>query len=169
MDLRPLYREMAKTGDNFQGLSIIPHRQEIAAQIRRIGARTLLDYGSGKGNAYLPPHEIHKDWGVERPMLYDPAFAEHDVLPPAGYTFDGVLCSDVLEHVPSDQVRRVIAELFALSNGFVWASVCCRAAKKSFPDGRNMHVTIQPLEWWEGLFKQAADSSMATWVLVETK
>jgi hypothetical protein len=31
----------------------------------------------------------------------------------------------------------------------VWASVCCRPAKKHFPDGVNMHVTVMPLDWWQ--------------------
>jgi hypothetical protein len=72
---------------------------------------------------------------------------------PAG-TFDGVLCSDVLEHVPDEELDVFIPRLFAYADKFVWASVCCRAAKKCFPSGENMHVTIRPMSWWRRRFKQ---------------
>lgn len=169
MDLRPLYRQMAESGDNFQGLSILQHQAQVGAMIRRFNARTLLDYGSGRGNAYQAPHEVHRSWGIAAPVLYDPAFATHDVLPPAGITFDGVICSDVLEHVPLEQVGIVIRELFQLADRFVWASVCCRPAKKSFPDGTNLHVTVKPLVWWQSVFSSVADGRNVKWALVETK
>lgn len=165
-DLRRLYREMADSGVLFYGLSIVQHAPQIGALVRSTGAKTLLDYGSGRGDAYRRPFEIHKAWGVDKPVLYDPAFPEHDVLPPSGFQFDGVLCSDVLEHVPETEVEAFVDELFALSRGFVWASVCCRPAKKFFPDGTNLHVTLKPLEWWRRVFDNA--SCGTDWVLVET-
>lgn len=165
-DLRPLYREMARGGAFFFGLSIVQHAKQIGDLVATTGAKTLLDYGSGRGDAFQAPFNIHKGWGVERPTLYDPAFATHDVLPPSGVKFDGVLCSDVLEHIPEDQVDAFVAELFDYSTGFVWASVCCRPAKKSFPDGTNLHVTVKPIDWWRRRFDNA--SCGVDWVLAET-
>lgn len=167
-DLLPLYRAMAAGGANLLGLSVLNHQDAIGSLIRRTGARTLLDYGSGRGDAYEPPHEIHRAWGVERPFLYDPAFEQHDLLPPDGITFDGVICSDVLEHVPKNQVEGVINDLFELSSGFVWASVCCRFAKKTFPDGTNLHVTVESIDWWRRLFERCAGQRRGDWFLVET-
>lgn len=168
-DLVALYREMAAEGKNFLGLSLLNHAAEIGSLIRRTGARTILDYGSGRGDAYFTPHQIQRDWGVDRPFLFDPAFPQHDVLPPAGVLFDGVICSDVLEHVPEDEVRALVDDLFEFSRGFVWASVCCRPAKKHFADGRNMHVTVKPIEWWRAVFAECAGARQADWQLVETK
>jgi hypothetical protein len=59
-----------------------------------------------------------------------------------------VICSDVLEHVPEQLVDNVIEELFGYARLFVWMSICCRQAKKHFPDGTNLHVTVQPEAWW---------------------
>lgn len=168
MDLLPLYREMAATGNQFHGLSILAHREEIGILIKKYRARTLLDFGCGRGDAYQPPHLLHKTWKVDRPRLYDPAFAQHDQLPPKGERFDGVLCSDVLEHVPMVDVYAVIDELFGRANKFVWASVCCRPAKKKFPDGTNLHVTIETYRWWKRLFQERARPKVA-WVLLESK
>lgn len=168
MDLVPLYREMAETGTQFHGLSIMAHRELIGKLIEFHKAKTLLDFGCGRGDAYYFPYQIHRDWGVSRPTLYDPAFMQHDELPPLGERFDGVLCSDVLEHVPEEDVRAFIEGLFARAKKFVWASVCCRPAKKTFADGTNLHVTIQPYLWWVYLFKSCAPKGVA-WTLVETK
>ena len=155
-ELVPLYRSMAKDGANFRGLSILQHRKQLAQLVREHKAKTLLDWGCGAGEAWRPPHKMHKDMGLRwfDVTLYDPAFPEHDERPLAHSTFDGVLCSDVLEHVPEEDVDDLVATLFRHARQFVWASVCCRPAKKLFPDGRNMHVTLQPLAWWTEVFER---------------
>ena len=102
------------------------------------------------------------------PTLYDPG-VEGLRQKPAG-TFDGVICNDVLEHVPEHLVREVIAELFDYAERFVWASVCCRPAKKWFdPETkeRNLHVTLQPQKWWNARFLEAAGKKPGVkWSLV---
>lgn len=151
-DLIQWYRKMAAQGASFHGLSIIRQRDIIRELILQTRAVTLLDYGCGRGEQYLEPHWIQRYWQLEAPTLYDPAFPEHDKLPTG--TFDGVLCSDVLEHVLEPDVDETIARLFSYARLFVWSSVCCRPAKKSFPDGTNMHVTVKPIDWWKAKFKK---------------
>lgn len=154
-DLIPLYRAMADDGANFRGLSVLQHSKQIRDLVREHKAKTLLDYGCGAGDAYRSPHRVHAEWGLRwfDVTLYDPAFKQHADAPSG--RFGGVLCSDVLEHVPELQVDAFIATLFRHARGFVWASVCCRPAKKCFPDGTNLHVTLHPLDWWDARFKAA--------------
>lgn len=166
-DLRPLYRAMAESGENFKGLSILQHRQDVAILIGQHKVKSILDFGCGRGDAYFVPNEIHKTWGVDRPTLYDPAFQSHDTMPMQGHRFDAVICSDVLEHIPEDQVDALIATLFGYAHKVVWGSVCCRPAKKTFPDGSNLHVTVKPMTWWKERF--AAHAGSTPWVLVETQ
>ncbi len=165
-DLIPLYRAIAADGQNLRGLSILQHTAQIAKLVKQHRAKRLLDYGCGAGDAWRSPHRLHRELGLRWPdvTLYDPAFPEHDDKPFG--TFDGVLCSDVLEHVPEELVDAFIGTLFGHAKRFVWASVCCRPAKKCFPDGVNLHVTIKPLEWWTGRFQQHAGTTAFT--LVET-
>lgn len=170
-DYLPMYREMAAGGDSFHGVSVVQHSRVIGKLINRVEAKTLLDFGCGRGDAYKQPHRLHRAWGLKwwDVTLYDPSFPEHDEKP-AGRKFDGVICSDVLEHVPEDQVDAFIAELFSFATKFVWASVCCRPAKKCFPGTEiNLHCTVRPAEWWDQKFHdEAAKHPGIVWHLTET-
>lgn len=164
-DLIKHYQALAADGA-LRGLSILRFRESIAKVVRGAHAKTVLDYGCGAGDAYRQPHRLHRDWGLKwfDVTLYDPAFPDHAEKPDG--RFDVVLCSDVLEHVPEAEVPAFIGTLFAHAKKHVWASVCCRPAKKTFPDGRNLHVTLQPIEWWRAQFEEAAEG--CNWTLEES-
>lgn len=170
--LAPLYRQMADEGANFHGLTILQHAKTIKKLIARTGAKTLLDYGCGRGDAWRSPHGFCRDLGVKwnDVFLYDPAFARTEVRPAPGRLFDGVLCSDVCEHIPEGEVPEFLATLFSHARRFVWASVCCRPATKTFPNGiTNLHVTVQSFEWWQEQFKAASSANLgAVFHLTET-
>lgn len=154
------YRQMAANGGNFYGLAILQHAGEIGLLLQRHDARTVLDYGSGRGDAYAEPYSLHeRAWHIPKPTLYDPAFPDIDEMPER--RFDAVICSDVLEHVPEDEVDGVICDLLNHARKMVWASVCCRLAKKTFPDGGgNMHVTVKPMAWWRSRFAELSDGAV---------
>ena len=166
-----MYREIAERGEQFRGYSILQHADEIGELLALKAlnkSATLLDYGSGAGAAYEPPHMLHERWGVARPTLYDPAFEGIDVPPPAGTKFDFVICSDVLEHIPMDRCEAFITTLFDYTDKNLWASVCTRPAKKVFSDGANMHVTIKPMSWWHKVFTRVAAGRGVAYRLTET-
>ena len=167
-ELIALYRTAAADGQNFRGLSILQHRSLLAKLCKRHDAKSLLDYGCGAGDAYRSPHRLHHDLRIKRQNvgLYDPAFP--DLATPPVRRYDAVLCSDVLEHIPEPEVGGFLDTLVEYANKFVWASVCCRPAKKSFPDGTNMHVTVQPFEWWQAKAAAVAKSAGVPFYIVET-
>ena len=161
MDLIQQYRELHRQG-KFLGLSVLKFSDEIGSLIKQHGIETVLDYGSGQGQQYMPPNSLEKKWGVDVTM-YDPAVPGLDTLPDK--KFDMVICSDVLEHVPIDDVGVLAQTLFSHATRFVFATVCCREAKKKLPDGRNAHITIRPFEWWQDLL---AGYATTQFVLSET-
>ena len=116
----------------------------------------LLDYGSGKGYQYLLAR-IHENWGGHLPICYDPGVIQLATRPPG--RFDGIICTDVLEHIEAFDLDHVLEDIFryaalpvsAHTYSFVYLHICCREAHKHFEDGRNLHRTVQPPKWWNEL------------------
>jgi hypothetical protein len=146
----------------FSGKSLGEHVGRIGAMIRESGTKTLLDYGSGKALYYAPyPGEAEesrfksqKEWGDTRVTCYDPGYEPFSG--PVESKYDGVICTDVLEHITEEDIPWVLDKLFAHARHFVYAVAACYPAKKLLPDGQNAHCTIQPPEWWREQLEAAA-------------
>jgi hypothetical protein len=142
----------------FPGESLPKEAGRIKKLIKLTRARTILDYGAGKGQQYLPLRiadqderieypDIRSYWGVDEVRCYDPAYQPFTTLPSG--KFDGVICTDVLEHCPEEDIPWILDELFAFADKFVYANVACFPARKRLPSGGNAHCTIKPVRWWE--------------------
>lgn len=139
------YQIMHKSQKYFRGLSVMQYRDVIQSLIKSTKSRTLLDYGCGKGDQYLHPYKVNETWGVSI-ALYDPAIGPYAALP-AG-RFDGIICVDVMEHVPEAVVPDTLRQIIGLADKFVFFAIASAPANKSLPDGRNCHVTVRSEEWW---------------------
>ena len=155
----------------FPGMSLPPQAPQIKKLIKATGARTLLDYGCGKGRQYWPHRirdadegveypDIKSFWGISDVRCYDPGYAPFTELPTG--TYDGVICTDVLEHCPEEDAAWIVGELFQYATKFVYANIACFPAKKRLPSGGNAHCTIKPVRWWEEVVKRAAARKPAT-------
>ena len=142
--------------DMFDGRSLVPHMQMIGAAVENLKLRTLLDYGCGKATAYekalltLPDGRklrgLKDIWGVDSITLYDPGYAPYRKVPMG--KFDGVVCTDVLEHCPEEDIDWIVGELFGYADKFVFCTVACYPARKKLPSGENAHITIKKPGWW---------------------
>lgn len=148
-----LYMQMHSEDPNvFVGKSTAKHSKDIKELIKLTGAVSLIDYGCGKGRQYTE-HRLHEEWGVPQPYLYDPAYSPYNKLPECDRTFDGVICTDVLEHVPEDGLDYVLDDLFTLADKFVFINVSTRPAGRKLPNGENAHCTVKPHSWWENIIE----------------
>jgi FkbM family methyltransferase len=140
----------------FPGQSLFAHIARIKRLIEATGSRTILDYGAGKGLQYRP-HKIVVDgehvadgiaeyWDVDEVRCYDPGYAPHGSRPEG--RFDGVICTDVLEHCPEEDLPWILEEIFGYADKFVYLNVACYPARKTLPNGENAHVTVRPPQWW---------------------
>jgi len=145
--------------DTFPGKMLISHTPGIGDMIRRTGARSIIDYGAGKGLGYAQRDlqlksgevisSIQDYWGVDEVRCYDPGFEPFAELPREPR--DGVISTDVLEHITEPDVPWVIDEMFSLARRFVYANIACFPAVKSLPNGQNAHCTVRPPQWWIGV------------------
>ena len=178
LELQGLYRQLHGEGEKFQGLkpeqtypgiSLLPHLSDIKAMVEAFGARTILDYGCGKGTAYSMSgievkgfgkiDNVLDYWDVDSVHCYDPCYQPYSRVPQE--RFDGVVSTDVLEHCPEEDLSWIVGEIFGYAERFVFASVACYPAKSRLPTGENAHCTVRSAQWWEELFARAATSHPA--------
>lgn len=146
-DYAALNTELHK--DKLYGNSGWKYANDIIQLSQDNGYKTVLDYGCGKGTFSEALRQKGSDLIVYE---YDPAISDKNAEPPAA---DIVLCSDVLEHVEPEALDSVIAHIATKAEKAAFLYIATRAAKKTLPDGRNAHLTIQSGDWWtEALSKK---------------
>lgn len=123
------YAESLRLGKEFQqqnkswaGYDVVKYQKQIKDLVDRYGAQTILDYGCGKGLQYQEPLPYGGNAGIDVPRdqwqtfdqylgvkvyCYDPCVAEFEQLPPEGTKFDGVICTQVLNSIPDDDLSWV--------------------------------------------------------------
>lgn len=155
-------------------VSLLPHVRRIKALIDQHGSRSVLDYGFGKGQQYdaggldIPGvgivSSILEYWDLDVVTCCDPGVPQYDRL--ADETADGVICPDVLEHCPEQDIPWIVGDLFSHAAHFVFASIACHPAKTRLPNGENADCTIRPVDWWRQSFAAAASAHPGvTWKL----
>jgi hypothetical protein len=63
-----------------------------------------------------------------------------------------------MEHIEEADVPGILEELlgYVAPGGFLFLGISCRPTRKKLSDGRDVHVTIAPPEWWTSQISQAA-------------
>lgn len=155
------------TKKTFSGNGCLKHARALVAMSKAIGATSAIDYGCGKGLQYgkmveipvlvdapdvykadFAPLEQHLGYEVTK---YDPAVPQFQT-PPWGPA-DLVWCTDVMEHIPEEDIPFIVSELSRLAIKGVFVTVGTYPAKKHLPNGENAHVCIKPAEWWDEQFE----------------
>jgi hypothetical protein len=126
------------------GLASVLYAPLVAETLERAHADELLDYGAGKGRLGPALEEI-----VKRPLKvhhYEPAMPQWAATPePCNF----VACIDVLEHIEPDLLDNVLDDLKRVTASLGVFTVHCGPAVRVLPDGRNAHLTQQPIGWWQ--------------------
>ena len=143
------------------------HIRKIGALIKSTESKALLDYGCGKAQHYISD-KIHERWNVEMPKLYDPAIDEFAEMPTC--TFDGVICKDVMEHIPECAIDKTLDHIMSLAERFVYCHISTRPAHATLLNGENAHVTIRDHDWWlEKIQKLRDENNYSCFILVSTQ
>ena len=133
-----------------RGTALLKHIPEIVQIYREHHCKSILDYGCGKAVWWFS--EFFKPVFNSEPKvrLYDPYVPEYSKL--EGGTYDMVICTDVMEHIPEDEVQDVINKLFELTTRVLFVNISTVPARKRFPDGTNIHITIKTEKEWTDMF-----------------
>ncbi len=110
---------------------------DIAACALGFDAKSILDYGCGKGAVKRLIGDIVTE--------YDPAIEGKDSTP---YAHDMVVCTDVLEHIEPDLLMNVLADIRRCTMKVAFLTIDLRPARKFLDDGRNAHLIVESYMWW---------------------
>jgi hypothetical protein len=112
--------------------------------IEKLQITHLLDYGCGRRMGLL---KNLKASGKLTYQGYDPG-AGLEELATAPIPAQMVACIDVLEHIEPEYLENVLDHLASLTEVVAFMTIHCGPAQKILPDGRNAHLTQQPIQWW---------------------
>jgi hypothetical protein len=172
------YLQSIERGKQFQlenkawaGFDIVKYQKQIKDLVIRYGAKTILDYGCGKGNQYTEKlsydYEVQTfdEWlGVEV-YKYDPCVEEFSVPPPDGTKFDGVICSQVLGSIPHNDLDWVAKELESYSDKFCFISLNFKRppkSKKRIYDSNYFHHN-RTRKYFKSFFTEWKESDLFWW------
>lgn len=146
----------------FPGVSTRHHVAIIGNLLAETGSTTLLDYGCGQGRQYTEL-KYHETWKIPMPTLYDPGVEKYSAKPSG--TFHGVICVDVLEHIPEPLIGQTLADIFDHAEKFAFLVIAQFLAGEILPNGSNAHVSIFDDDWWTQRIKAANKKSLPTYCL----
>jgi hypothetical protein len=141
------------------GFNLLQIRETLQQFVADKNITTLLDYGAGKTNQYAPL-SINTEKGNEHFHLqqflklkeikcYDPGYPPISDL--AQQTVDCVVCCDVLDRCPEEDLLWIISEIFSL------AEICVFIKINHWDNGVKLNndepevCVIKPKEWWVDL------------------
>lgn len=139
-DYRQLNADLHATRDDY-GAGGHKWAGEVAKLVEEFGCKSILDYGCGKGSLAA---ELRRSFPDVRE--YDPAIAGKDTAPSPA---DLVVCTDVLEHIEPGMVDSVLDHLQKATKKVLLFSIATTPAKKFLADGRNAHLSLHGLAFWE--------------------
>ena len=148
----------AENETNYPGNNLKPQLHHIKDLVQDTKAETLLDYGCGKGLQYTE-WKHHEELGV-MPTLYDPAVPEYQKLPEG--SFHGIYSTDVMEHIPKEQLPETFEYIFSRAERFVFLAICTKPAIAVLPNGENAHCTVEPIGFRETMIDKYAPRRVYT-------
>lgn len=122
-----------------------------------------LDYGCGKSRLL---EKLFADLVMVMKYRYDPAiaeFAKKDWQDFPERKMDLIVCNDVLEHIPEDELSAVLSEIQGATGGKVFFTIHCGPASNRLPNGENCHCTVRPALWWLNLLAEYWTSQKLLW------
>jgi hypothetical protein len=149
----------------FDGGGVNNIKHEVTKFLRKRPDSMILDFGCGNAIHWhkkvslrfkdelinFPEFLGEKFCGFQR---YDPAHPVYNRKPIG--KFDLILCTDVLEHIPLDELPFVLDEIDSYMHDSSEAifSIPKNESKNAFVDGENMHCTLMSFDEWSKIITE---------------
>jgi SAM-dependent methyltransferase len=114
-----------------------------------------LDFGCGNGFAVRQMRQAGHSWhGLEysraafEQHLHEPYFHLGDTRQFRDRQFDLVYSTEVMEHIPEEQIDGVVADLCRITAKYIFMTISLRPSSQN----NRFHCTLKPRAWWEPKF-----------------
>jgi trans-aconitate methyltransferase len=142
-----LYKQLHQIDESY-GSTSLKFIDEVSVMIEYLNPKSILDYGCGKGTLI---DEIQKRYPEIQCHKYDPSIPEYDTIPVS--QADMVLNTDVLEHIPVDDIDEVLKNISSITQN-VYFNLHHGRASTILPNGENAHCTVRSPNWYGKKLKQ---------------
>lgn len=136
--------------------------------IEYFGPTQWLDYGCGPAYGYREHGELtHMVKGTQsqQPVLYDPCHPPFDTFPTIE-TIPGVICVDVLEHIPESDIEETLKYLFNVCSQWMFLFISTKRGARNFPNSHeSTHCTLKTRQEWVDIVKRHVDGKQISVVL----
>ena len=141
------YKELHNTGytERVEMSPLYGTRSTIKPLLEEYNCKTVLDFGCAKATQWTKGN-LKEYFELDEVVLYDPAIEEYSEYP--SKTFDAVICTDVMEHIPDDSIDYVIEQILNKAKKLVIFRIAISEAQAILPDGQNAHVSVHSSPWW---------------------
>ena len=148
--------------ETFIGSSLMRWVFHINNIIKATKSTSIIDFGCGKAMGYhnkitaddVLYENVQDFWKINDICLYDPGVKKYNEYPKK--KADGIICTDVIEHIPPEDINKFVEELFKLANKFIFVVAATIPAEKTFKNGENVHLTIKSENEWLEIFRRFA-------------
>jgi len=134
------YAEIHATGA--YGNTSLKSLRLLRPEIQILKPRSVVDYGCGQ-SVLVDRLDLGYPLDLYRYDPAIPAFAEKPKV-----MADLLINIDVLEHIEESDLDDVLADMRSMCRDAL-IIVDTAPAKRFLPDGRNLHVTLKPHDWWQ--------------------
>jgi len=179
------YLESVELGKKFQkensswgGDDCKNYHNQIRFLMDKYNAKTVLDYGCGKGRQYeefasygLPDYQVSEPMtfdtriNAESVYKFDPCVEKFDI-EPLGQQFDAVICTQVLGGIPDADMPWLRDKLMNYATKFVFIGLHSvdipPKSKKRMYDARYVNYN-RTVEWYQDQFKDWSGPSLYWW------
>lgn len=178
------YKQSVDLGTDFQknnpknwaGYDVVKYQRQIKDLVIKYNAKTILDYGCGKGFQYTDP--LPYALGDEEPVWttfdkwlgvtvykYDPCVEEFKEPPSTNMKFDGVICNQVLQTIPDSDLSWVARKLKEHTDKFCFISLNFQKQAKSKKMMYDKIYFKEPRtrEFFKNYFSEWQDNNLFWW------
>jgi SAM-dependent methyltransferase len=138
--------------------------KELMVGILREGYKHVLDVGCGIGQGVaIMRNKGIEAYGIDISEKIKPFWKEGkidkfcqvscaDKIPFPDDSFDLVVCTEVMEHIPEEGVKKVLKEIKRVGKKYFFTIALSKALHKMPNDGSEPHICVKPPTWWKEVF-----------------